>query len=119
MITAHFFTGNKLLGTSNLPASIYLKVGQNDTPKNTAYFCPACGDIWGRIVVSDKQDYFLKNRFCTEHGSGLFQEYSSPMWHHYPKEVLYRELNLIAQHLAHNPDLDLNELILNWKRYYA
>ncbi len=40
------------------------------------------------------------------------------MWTHYPREVLIRELRLIAAHLERNPELDFGELVLQWKNYY-
>lgn len=118
MITAHFFVGNSLIGSGPLPSTERPSLGQLHRPGNTAYFCPACGEIWGRIYVSPKQDYRIKNRFCFTHGSGLFQEESLTEWKHYPKEVLHRELSLIAEHYEKNPDLDWQSLTLNWKRYY-
>lgn len=118
MVTAHFFVGNYHVGSGPLPREVHIRLGQVDRPVNTAYFCAACGEVWGRIYIRREQDYRIKHRFCAAHGSGLFQEESSTMWHHYPKEVLYRELNLIAQHYARNPSLDWRELTLNWKRYY-
>jgi hypothetical protein len=118
MIKTYFFVGNTLIGSGLLPSEVQEKLGHVDRPHNRAYFCPACGDIWGRIYIRHEQDFSIRNRLCAEHGSGLFQDNSSPMWKHYPKEVLARELSLIAQHLNRNPHLEWESLVINWKRYY-
>lgn len=118
MITANFIVGNQLIGSGPLVPRLPVKLGHEERPHNAAYFCPACGEVWGRIVVSDKQDYTMERRFCFTHGSGLFQRSFGTMWTHYPREVLIRELRLIAAHLERNPELDFGELVLQWKNYY-
>lgn len=118
MKQVYFFVGNQYLAAGDLPAQIWFRAGHKDVPQNTAFFCAACGEVWGRIVLREKQDFNIRFRFCDQHGSGLFQDNSSPLWKHYPKEVLARELRLIAKHYAENPELDFRDLTINWKRYY-
>lgn len=118
MVETFFFVDNQLIGQGPLPEEVSEKLGQVDRPGNKAYFCPACGEVWGRMYVKRKQDYVIRNRFCVHHGSGLFQDNSSPLWRYYPKEVLARELSIIAHHLKLNPHLEWESLVINWKRYY-
>lgn len=47
---------------------------------NTAYFCPHCGDIWGRSIYEFQFDYaprvrvpwVIESRNCLAHGDGTF-----------------------------------------------
>jgi hypothetical protein len=47
---------------------------------HTAYFCPVCGDLWGREVIAFEFDYAprvheawtVERRRCVEHGDGQF-----------------------------------------------
>lgn len=47
---------------------------------HTAYFCPVCGDLWGREIISPEFDYAprvheawtVEQRRCVEHGDGQF-----------------------------------------------
>jgi hypothetical protein len=47
---------------------------------HTAYFCPVCGDLWGREVLQPEFDYaprvsgawVIEKRACAEHGDGQF-----------------------------------------------
>ena len=47
---------------------------------HTAYFCPVCGDLWGREVIQPEFDYaprvsgpwVIERRRCVEHGDGQF-----------------------------------------------
>ena len=49
---------------------------------NTAYFCPHCGEIWGRAVydfkfqyspyIRDNAPWVIESRRCPSHGDGYF-----------------------------------------------
>lgn len=47
---------------------------------HTAYFCPVCGDLWGRAVMCYEFEYapivhgswVVEKRACVEHGDGQF-----------------------------------------------
>lgn len=48
---------------------------------HTAYFCPICGDLWGRAIMCYEFDYApaihdacwsIEQRRCVEHGDGQF-----------------------------------------------
>lgn len=47
---------------------------------NTAYFCPHCGEVWGREVLTHRFNYspipdrpwVVESRRCPKHGEGLF-----------------------------------------------
>lgn len=41
--------------------------------RNTAYFCPECGDIWARRVFTHAAPltgWAVENRYCEKHGDG-------------------------------------------------
>ena len=41
--------------------------------RNTAFFCPECGDIWARRVFADLpplQEWRVELRYCPRHGDG-------------------------------------------------
>lgn len=106
-VRADFFLSTQHLGTCDLPRGLTLSVGFSDPAQSTAYFCSKCGDVWGRIVVEGDPTFKLCSRHCAHHGSGLFQRGVGTLWHHYPKEVLAREVSILANY---NPS-DINDLI--------
>ena len=44
------------------------------TLRNIAYFCPTCGEVWGRRTwtVAPIDCWHSVNRFCSRHGGGYF-----------------------------------------------
>ena len=54
----HYFLGTQLLASG---------VGAHHS-HSLAYFCPACGDIWARMVAEDSQSYFdIVTVYCERH----------------------------------------------------
>lgn len=53
------FLGNDLVGACSLTTHI--------KPFSLAYFCTTCGDIWGRIVVGDGDDWQSLQVPCEHH----------------------------------------------------
>lgn len=53
---------------------------------HTAYFCPRCGELWGRQLMADESIYSsrgwpswtIEKRPCVEHGDGQFL-YAQPL----------------------------------------
>jgi len=72
-VTAHWYLGSQLLGTSEYlwyPESNY-----SCMPRSTAYFCPRCGEVWGRIMLQHSHaidSWKVVTRRCEKHGSGFF-----------------------------------------------
>lgn len=89
----HYFLGQRLLGTS--PRQAYWADMQPATC-HTAYLCPVCGEVWGRVLQSDKSsaEWIAQRRFCVKHGNGSFIAPWSQQFDELPLEVLTHELNL-------------------------
>ena len=61
--TQHWFIENKHFGTSSI-AGTHRPHGHGfAAPCSQAYFCPACGDVWARVVVEDSQSPTGNTRF--------------------------------------------------------
>lgn len=109
LTTIHYFLGPRHLATATFEAAF--------SPHSLAYFCPTCGDVWGRIMVEGGEPYWsLQHACCEKHsprggvewgkipGSFLTtlplaaNEYGG-MWlarsiEHMPREVLEREVRI-------------------------
>lgn len=69
---------------------------------HTAYFCPVCGDLWGRAVMSYEFAYaprvhdscwVIEKRRCVEHGDGQFFAGIEPIHFDFiDKSLLTREI---------------------------
>lgn len=117
MATVMYFEGNRLAGTRETYCCGYAPSSDKRVSAywpNTAYFCPVCGEIWGRAVYDHHFQYrpipqtpwAIESRRCVEHGDGLllsgYGEESLPSC---SRELLAREaLILILQ----NPTKDLS-----------
>ena len=87
---ALYFLGNRLLGSSpELSRWDDLKVNHN----NLAYFCPTCGDIWGRVADDRCAGWFPVNVPCAKHGNGSFIFVWRNSFEELPPEVLKYELD--------------------------
>lgn len=74
---------------------------------NTAYFCPVCGEIWGRAVYSFSFNYqpvpqtswVTETRRCPNHGDGYFLSgIGDPHLQTCSLELLKREALLLCLH---------------------
>ena len=93
---ALYFLGNAVLGESPQYSKWEdLKVNH----QNIAYFCPQCGEVWGRIFDERLAGWFPATTYCTKHGGGSFLF----PWRHdcaeLPEAVLRYELNLLLERL--------------------
>lgn len=101
-MTAHYFLGTRLLGSTEQPQTwdgVYRS-------RSIAYFCPKCGDIWGRIVI-DSKDWMVLTVGCEWHPEwsfypgGSFIRSWNPRWpQELPEAVLRREFAIHWQHYA-------------------
>lgn len=75
---------------------------------NTAYFCPACGEIWGRAVYDFEFEYsprvvgrpwVVESRRCVKHGDGTFL--AGQLLEGCSSELLTRELLALLQGANH------------------
>lgn len=76
---------------------------------HTAYFCPVCGDLWGRAVMCYEFEYapkvpgswIVEKRRCVEHGDGQFLYdgiNSDSVWLNYASpELLTREFHALME----------------------
>jgi len=119
MPLALYFLHGKLLGQSEFPCQF--------TPHSLAYFCPTCGEVWARVVVTHggKPSYWsVEHVACEKHTPqgvpewgaipGTFcsardsrRERLSIMWwgralEHLPPAVLQREFDLTLRHFERN-----------------
>lgn len=66
-ITYHYFTSDYLGSSVVACRCCYtdcLDCGVCRGPSNIALCCPACGQIWGRIVADGQRRWIFENRFC-------------------------------------------------------
>ena len=55
----HYFLGTKLLASTPMA---------RDMAHSQAYFCPACGEVWFRILADESLEYFdLRTIYCQRH----------------------------------------------------
>lgn len=90
---ANYFLGSRLL------ASTIAYHNWDDTtpePNSEAFFCPQCGDIWGRIVESLGTIHYSITRPCASHGNGSFIAPWRTTFDELPLEVLRYEFLLRA-----------------------
>lgn len=65
-----------------------------------AFFCPQCGQIWGRIILVP-DSWFTRNRYCLKHGGGsLLMIYEDDNFETYPKDFILYELMLATKELV-------------------
>lgn len=91
LVGAHYFLGNALLGTSQaVPRWDDWKVHHN----NIAYFCPDCGEVWGRVMDDRLAGWWPQTAHCSKHGGGSFISPWRNQFEELPPEVLHYELLL-------------------------
>jgi hypothetical protein len=68
----HFFTANKYLGAREVEPTYSLELLEapeaRARPRNCAYFCGHCGEIWGRVRYTGVNEWTIQSRPCLEHG---------------------------------------------------
>lgn len=89
---AMYFLGNALLGES--PALSRWEDSRVNH-QNIAYFCPECGDVWGRVFDERVAGWFATTSYCAAHGGGSFIFPWRNSFDEFPAEVLRYELNLL------------------------
>ena len=87
----HYFLGSRLLGTS--PA-LHRWEDSKVHHQNVAHFCPACGEVWGRICDERVAGWFAQTTLCAKHGGGSFISPWRNAFEELPPEVLHYELQL-------------------------
>lgn len=106
----HYFEGNRLVGTRLQYCCGYApSKGERRSAywPNTAFFCPTCGEIWGRAVLDHQFQYSpipqaswaIESRRCVEHGDGLFLSgYGESHLPSCSRELLQREALILCFH---------------------
>jgi hypothetical protein len=72
---AQYFEGRQYVGSR--------RAAIPDVPDfwpSVAYFCPTCGELWGRMIYQFPEDYttrstvawMIERRRCVKHGDGQF-----------------------------------------------
>ena len=99
-MTAHYFLGSRLLGSTDLPQT-WEGVGPT---RSLAFFCSKCGDVWGRIAI-DNRHWMVLTVGCERHPDYSFEPGGTFIrtWNHraldeMPEAVLRREFALHWQH---------------------
>ncbi len=112
MPTALYFLHNKLVDQATFKCDF--------TPHSLAYFCPTCGEIWGRIMVDGGGYWSVEPASCEKHTPQGVPEWGkipgafctsidnrrqnlSVMWwgralEHLPPTILQREFMLTLNH---------------------
>ena len=67
MITQTFFADGKYIGVAPCPSQTRDIDGSYWHPRNVAYFCRYCGEIWGRVVLSCPSTWQTVYRECRIH----------------------------------------------------
>lgn len=88
---ALYFLGNKLLGSSP-ELSKWEDHKVNHT--NTAFFCPRCGEVWGRIMDDRVAGWSAVTSLCGKHNGGSFIAPWRSSFEELPPEVLQYELGI-------------------------
>lgn len=87
----YYFVGQKLVGVSHRQP--YWDDAR-PSASSTAYLCPTCGSLWGRVVVTGTEWQAL-HRLCAAHGSGSFIAPWRSTFEELPREVLDYELQTL------------------------
>jgi predicted RNA-binding Zn-ribbon protein involved in translation (DUF1610 family) len=109
MARADYFVGSRYFGASQV----------NPKSRSLAYFCPTCGEIWGRAVVENCEEWDLYTNSCEKHENRNIYTHGQPpgcflhaffvncldavAWSpvvlsNFPPELLRREFELTINH---------------------
>ena len=91
LLGAHYFLGNRLLGSSGLPPMWADGVVQE---ASVTFMCRLCGDTWGRVINTYANQYTFQMRSCEKHGDGSFIAAWANKFTELPPEVLAYELHI-------------------------
>ncbi len=106
----HYFEGSALQGTRLQYCCGYAPSSGERVSAywpNTAYFCPVCGEIWGRAVLVPSFQYkpipqtpwVVESRRCVQHGDGFFLSgYAGDHLSSCSRELLKREALILCLH---------------------
>ncbi len=99
MPQAAVFVAGRSLGTFEVPLFYSDRSGAVPV-RSVVYFCPSCGDIWGRIFVPGAGSTQCRYRACEKHGDGRLTQSAWPsepatyLTEAWPRPALVRELEL-------------------------
>ena len=108
--TVLYFEGNSLAGTREAYCCGYARAdGSRHSAHwpNIAFFCPTCGEIWGRAVYDHHFSYqpmaaspwTIETRRCVQHGDGYFLSgYGEESLPSCSRELLKREAHILCLH---------------------
>lgn len=88
---AHYFLGNRLLGSSPKPP-MWSDASAQET--NVGLMCDTCGETWARVVNTRATRWTFQMRLCEKHGNGSFIAAWVNQFEELPPEVLQYELQL-------------------------
>jgi hypothetical protein len=96
----HMLADGAYLGSRDIPAFEKLRDFGPRATRSLAYFCPRCGEVWGRLATDPAGYTQCLDRFCLRHGDGRLGTlpYNSPDWTvsnvaaDWPRAALLREL---------------------------
>lgn len=115
--TVLYFEGDQLQGSREVYCCGYASSSGERVSAywpNTAYFCPHCGEIWGRAIFNHHFQYspipsspwVIESRRCVQHGDGLFLSgYDTRDFPSCSLELLRREALILC---LSNPTKDLS-----------
>lgn len=114
----HYYVNNKLIDKVEIACS------QLDS---CAFFCPVCGEVWGRIHATENDKYWHSvAASCERHPASRYSYYKVPgsfieddfpfatdnrsaFWaqtiNYMPKRILERELLLLIKEIDHEPEV--------------
>lgn len=98
---AHYFLGQRLLGTSPKPP---MWADEVKADRSIGFMCEVCGEIWGRVIHDKPAFWGYQMRLCAKHGDGSFIAAWSNKFEELPPEVLQYELQLRLNHYEVNQD---------------
>jgi len=104
--TVQYFEGGSYVGEREIYCCGYTpSFGERVSAywPHTAYFCPICGEIWGRAIYQHhftyspipKNSWVVETRRCVKHGDGTFL--TSQVLDHCDRNILNRELLAILE----------------------
>jgi hypothetical protein len=108
-VAFHYFERDSFVGSRDVQLEARDAEGRLFYPfcPNTAYFCPQCGELWGRQVQDGETEYSsrgwpswtIERRPCVEHGDGQML-FAQPLDGASP-ELLTRELLALIEGVSH------------------
>jgi predicted RNA-binding Zn-ribbon protein involved in translation (DUF1610 family) len=77
---------------------LYIK-GELHPPRSYAYFCPVCGDVWARRIISPDTRWLAWSFRCPKHPD-------APFWHTVPGSIIP---SFLFEELWHDLPLPLKQ----------